>query len=283
MTRNERIAVAAVCIALLFAVAGLSFFSTRATPAKAQTETAHPSTKSDLPAIKIGVDIKEPFVYIGSDGDYTGIDVDIAREACRRAGLDPQFVRIDWNERDNLLAKGEIDCLWCGYSWNSRADRYRWTHTYLTTTISALIKKGDPAQSLSELDNTRSVSVRAGSVSERKLLTGALGTPEDIPVRAYGSVDLSVAAFVKGYTSCWMGYTYLADRIMAQYPGMFRVLEADVLTIDLGVAFDQSYNGPYIDKLDDAIDAMKEDGTSRKIEKRYITSLMDKGKVDDGS
>lgn len=281
MPRNERIAIAAVCTALLLALVGLCFFSTCASAAKTRPDTAQASSKSDLPTIKIGVDIKEPFVYIGSNGDYAGIDVDIAREACRRAGLNPQFVRIDWNDRDNLLDKGEIDCLWCGYSWNSRADRYRWTHTYLTTTISALVKKDEPAQSLVDLDGTQSVSVRAGSVSERKLLTGALGTPDDLQIRAYGSVDLSVAAFIKGYTIGWMGYAYIANRILAQYPERFRVLDADVLTIDLGVAFDLNYDGPYIDKLDDAIDAMKKDGTPKKIEKRYIASMTEGGEVDD--
>lgn len=55
-------------------------------------------------------------MYIDTTGDYAGIDIDIAREACKHAGIKPQFVDIDWNDRDRLLENGDIDCLWCDYS-----------------------------------------------------------------------------------------------------------------------------------------------------------------------
>nr|WP_158568655.1 transporter substrate-binding domain-containing protein [Collinsella sp. AM23-17] len=57
----------------------------------------------DLPVLKIGVTDNDPYVYVDTTGDYAGIDIDIAREACKRAGLKPQFVDIDWNDRDRLL------------------------------------------------------------------------------------------------------------------------------------------------------------------------------------
>lgn len=41
----------------------------------------------DLPVLKIGVTDNDPYVYIDTTGDYAGIDIDIAREACKRAGL----------------------------------------------------------------------------------------------------------------------------------------------------------------------------------------------------
>ncbi len=65
---------------------------------------------------QIGVTDNDPYVYVDTTGDYAGIDIDIAREACERAGLKPQFVDIDWNDRDRLLENGDIDCLWCDYS-----------------------------------------------------------------------------------------------------------------------------------------------------------------------
>ena len=50
-----------------------------------------PSSESDknLPELKIGVTDNDPYVYIDTTGDYAGIDIDIAREACKRAGLRP--------------------------------------------------------------------------------------------------------------------------------------------------------------------------------------------------
>lgn len=57
----------------------------------------------DLPVLKIGVTDNDPYVYIDTTGDYAGIDIDIAREACKRAGIKPQFIDISWNDRDRLL------------------------------------------------------------------------------------------------------------------------------------------------------------------------------------
>ena len=282
MQKKARIALLVAVAALIAVVAGVSVIDLDEQPQIAEHAGNAPADNAeDLPVIKIGVDIKDPFVYIARDGSYAGIDADIAREACRRAGLSPKFVRISWNDRDDLLKKGTVDCLWCGYSWNSRADRYRWSDTYLTTTISILVRKDGPAKSIADLDGTRSVAVRAGSVSENKLVSGALGTSSATPVKAYGSVEMSEAAFVKGYADCWMSYTYLLDRLYAENPGTYRFLDRDTLTIDLAVAFDLDYDGPYLDRLDKAIDAMKRDGSIAKIEKKYAKSLPKAGDAND--
>ena len=283
MSGKKRIAVATVCAVLLLAAVGACLAMSFASQDRQQTSAAKTASKKKRPTIKIGVDIKEPFVYVGSDGNYTGIDADIAREACRRAGLKPKFVRISWNERDELLQNGVVDCLWCGYSKNSRADRYRWSDTYLTTTISVLAKRDSAAKTLSDLDDTQSVAVRAGSVSETTLADGSVRTAGPVQVKSYGSVEQSEAAFVKDYADCWMTYTYLLDRLDAEQPGCYRFLARDVLTIDLAVAFDRTYNGPYLDKLDSAILAMKKDGAIDKIEASYDAALPKAGGAEDGN
>ena len=129
----------------------------------------------DLPVLKIGVTDNDPYVYIDTTGDYAGIDIDIAREACKRAGLKPQFVDIDWNDRDRLLENGDIDCLWCDYSPCYREDKYYWTEPYLTVTVSVAAKKTSGIKSLAHLDGSKTIAVIAGSVSERRLLAGGSG------------------------------------------------------------------------------------------------------------
>lgn len=65
-----------------------------------------------LPRIRIGGSIYEPYFYIDENGEYAGIDVELAREACRRMGYEPVFVTIDWLDKDGLLLDGTIDCAW---------------------------------------------------------------------------------------------------------------------------------------------------------------------------
>ena len=42
----------------------------------------------------IGSDIYAPYFYIDDNGDFTGIDVEIAHEACGRMNIQPVFKKI---------------------------------------------------------------------------------------------------------------------------------------------------------------------------------------------
>jgi len=225
----------------------------------------------DLPVLKIGVTDNDPYVYVDTTGDYAGIDIDIAREACKRAGLKPQFVDIDWNDRDRLLKNGDIDCLWCDYSPCYREDKYYWTEPYLTVTVSVAAKKTSGIKSLAYLDGSKTVAVIAGSVSERRLLAGDLEISSDVHIKSYGSAELCKAALVKGYVDCWMADVQSLDRLVAQYPGVYRVFADNVMTVDLGVAFDDSYEGSVVKDLNTALFDMVRDGTIDRIVGNYKT------------
>lgn len=225
----------------------------------------------DLPVLKIGVTDNDPYVYVDTTGDYAGIDIDIAREACKRAGLKPQFVDIDWNDRDRLLKNGDIDCLWCDYSPCYREDKYYWTEPYLTVTVSVAAKKTSGIKSLSHLDGSKTIAVIAGSVSERRLLAGDLGVSSDVQIKSYGSAELCKAALVKGYVDCWMADVQSLDRLVVQYPGVYRVFADNVMTVDLGVAFDDSYEGSVVKDLNTALFDMDRDGTIDRIVGNYKT------------
>lgn len=226
-------------------------------------------TDKDLPVLKIGVTDNDPYVYIDTTGDYAGIDVDIAREACKRAGIRPQFIDISWNDRDRLLKNGDIDCLWCDYSPCYREDVYYWTEPYLSVTVSVAAKKTSGIKSLAHLDESKTIAVIAGSVSERQLLAGDLEISPDVNIKSYGSAELCKAALVKGYVDCWMADVQSLDRLVAQYPGVYRVFADNVMTVDLGVAFENSYEGEYVKNLNTVLFDMDRDGTIERIVDSY--------------
>ncbi len=110
--RIKRATIVSFTLILLVAVcAGALTYTVRSSSSSSN------EADQDLPVLKIGVTDNDPYVYVDTTGDYAGIDIDIARKACKRAGLKPQFVDIDWNDRDRLLKNGDIDCLWCDYSY----------------------------------------------------------------------------------------------------------------------------------------------------------------------
>ena len=257
------------------AIVSFVFILLVAACAAALTYTVRNSSSSsnevdeDLPVLKIGVTDNDPYVYVDATGDYAGIDIDIAREACKRAGLKPQFIEISWNDRDRLLKNGDIDCLWCDYSPCYREDKYYWTEPYLTVTVSVAAKKTSGIKGLTSLDGSKTIAVIAGSVSERRLLAGDLGISPDVHIKSYGSAELCKAAQVKGYVDCWMADVQSLDRLVAQYPGVYRVFADNVMTVDLGVAFENSYEGPYVKSLNTVLFDMDRDGTIDRIVSNY--------------
>ena len=67
-------------------------------------------------SLVIGSDNYEPYNYIDESGENVGIDVDIAKEACRRLGITPVFKQITWDRKDSFLDSNEIDCLWGSFT-----------------------------------------------------------------------------------------------------------------------------------------------------------------------
>ena len=64
-----------------------------------------------LPVIVVGSDNYPPFNYLNADGDPTGIDVELAKEAFYRMGYEAEFKLINWEDKKELLKSGEIDCI----------------------------------------------------------------------------------------------------------------------------------------------------------------------------
>ena len=60
----------------------------------------------------MGGDDYAPYIFCDDNGEFAGIDVEIAKEVCKIMGYTPRFVNIDWSDKDRLLKEGKIDCLW---------------------------------------------------------------------------------------------------------------------------------------------------------------------------
>lgn len=240
----------------------------------AQNTTADSDTDAEAsteePAqIKIGTSFLEPFFYIGTDGEYAGIDAEIAKEACSRAGLEPDFVQVRWGDRDDALADGTVDCIWSAFAINGRESEYLWTDGYLDTELALLVSEHSPTSSVESFGGPGGIAVRASSIAEQVLLDGGTAVPSEVTVRAYGTAEMAETAFVKGFADGWLSYKLVLDQLVKKYPGQYRYLSEDLYTLHLGVAFARDYSGPFYRKINDALASMKQDGTLAQIVARY--------------
>lgn len=81
--------------------------------------------EDEMPELRIGVTIYAPFYYRDASGQFTGIDEEMAREACARLNLRPTFIVLELGKRFSALESGEVDCLWDALSMNGREDEFQ--------------------------------------------------------------------------------------------------------------------------------------------------------------
>ena len=108
-------------------------------------------------SLVIGSDNYEPYNYIDESGENVGIDVDIAKEACRRLGITPVFKQITWDRKDSFLDSNEIDCLWGSFTMSGRTDDYRWAGPYMYSRQVVVARKDRGINSFADLKGTLEV------------------------------------------------------------------------------------------------------------------------------
>lgn len=123
----------------------------------------------ELPVLVIGSDNYEPYFYLDENGAYAGIDVEIATAACERLGWTASFQKINWQEKDALLERGDVDCLWGSFSMNGREDCYRWAGPYMYSRQVVIVQASSDIYGLGDLNGKR-IAVQTSSKPEELFL-----------------------------------------------------------------------------------------------------------------
>lgn len=223
-----------------------------------------------LKEIIIGSDIQPPFNYVDSDGNPTGIDVELATEAFRRMGYKAVFVNINWDDKQELLSSHAIDCVWGSFSMNGREDKYRWAGPYMKSRIVIAVNKDSNIYTIEDLWD-KTVAVQAASKPEEMFLNMA---DSKIPrIRSLLSMknrELTYPMLSKGYADALAVNEVIINQYMKDYNMQFRILEESLDTVGLGVAFDKNDKRDIDRRLTDILINMHDDGTEKEILEKYV-------------
>ena len=234
-----------------------------------QTETER-VTHSDLPVILGGSDNYPPFHYEDANGQPTGIDVDLAREACRRLGYRPEFHQVVWENKDQELAAGNIDCLWGSFTMTGREDLYQWAGPYLYSRQMVLVQADSDIATLADLAGKR-VAVQATSKPETVFLERP--EPERVPkvgeVYCFSSMEEVYSAIRKSFVDAIAGHEGAMRTFMEDSPGSWRILDQSLMVSGLGVAFPKGTNESLSAQLTAVLQEMQKDGTTKATVEKY--------------
>lgn len=224
----------------------------------------------DLPVIRVGSDNYPPYNYDDANGQPTGIDVDLAKEAFRRMGYQATFVTIDWEKKKELVESGAIDCIWGSFSIDGREDQYNWTQPYMYSRQVVAVRLDSDIDSLADLAGKR-VAVQSTTKPEEMFLKG--GDPRIPELEAAFSLEnreLIYAFLSKGYADAIAAHETAILQCMSDYDLEYRILDEPLLTVGLGVAFARTDERGLQDELSRAFDEMRADGTLEQILGEYL-------------
>lgn len=225
---------------------------------------------SQLPVIKVGCDDYPPFTYTDVNGNLTGIDVDLAKEAFSRLGYQPEFTIINWEDKKELLADGTIDCVWSSFTMDGREDEYKWAGPYMQSNQVIAVNEGSDIQSIDDLEG-KVIAVQSTTKPEDMIRSHDGTFPELRKVISVQKRDLIFILLSKGYVDALAAHETSVDQFESDTGLKFRVLDEPLLEVGLGVAFDKNNDSGLNDQLSKTLSDMTADGTTEKIIGKYLS------------
>ena len=225
---------------------------------------------SGLAQIVVGSDSYPPYIYLNNDGVPTGIDVEIATEAFRRMGYRPEFVTINWAEKNELLENGVIDCIWSSFSMSGRADEYTWAGPYMYSHQVVAVMPDSDIQTLADLAG-KTVVVQATTKPEELFLSGSdPRLPQGVDVFSIEDRSIQYALLGCGYVDAIASHETTILQYMKDNSVAFRILSEPLLVTGLGVAFAANDSRGLDSQLNDTFAQLREDGTLEQIVGKYL-------------
>ncbi|MCI9078030.1 MAG: ABC transporter permease subunit [Lachnospiraceae bacterium] len=214
-----------------------------------------------------------PYGYMDENGDYTGFDLDLAEEVCKRKGWSLVKRPIKWDFKDSELDSGSISCLWNGFTMNGREGEYTWSTPYVDNSQVVITSSSSGIKGLKDLSG-KIMAVQADS-SALAALEGEDATDENKAL----AKSLKELQQVDDYNSAFMNLeSGMVDAIamdigVASYQlssksDKFIMLDERLATEKYGIGF-KSGNTELRDEVQLTLFEMLEDGTFEKIASKW--------------
>ena len=194
--------------------------------------------------------------FVGDDGEYTGFDLDLAKEVANRLGMKFVPQPISWDAKDMELDSGTVDCIWNGFTMNGREDDYTWSEPYMNNSQVFVVAADSGINGFGDLAG-KIVEVQADSSAEAALkdnteLTKTFGALQTTPDYNTAFMDLEMGAV----DAIAMDVIVAGYQIEQRADGdSYVILEETLASEEYGVGFKKG-NEELRDKVQAALEEM---------------------------
>ena len=209
-----------------------------------------------------------PMGFVGDNGEYTGFDLNLAKEVASRLGLEYKAQPVAWDSKDMELESGNIDCIWNGFTITGREDDYTWTTPYMANKQVFVVANDSDIKSQADLAG-KVVEVQADSSAEAALkenqdLANTFGQLLTTPDYNTAFMDLE-----QGAVDAVAMDVIVAGYQIKQRNADFKILDDSLSEEEYGVGFKKG-NTELRDKVQGALEEMAADGTLAKISDEWF-------------
>lgn len=232
------------------------------------------STSTKAPAkSKIVVGLDDSFPPMGFRDDknnIVGFDIDMAKEAAKRLGMEVEFKAIDWSSKEAELNGKRVDALWNGMNiTEERKKNVLFSEPYMESKQLIFVPAGSSIKGAADLAG-KVIGAQQTSIGEEVVEKDA---KLKASLKDFKKYQDCVAAFMDlkaGRLDAVVTDEILGRYYMSKEPGKYVAIEqplGEVGTYGVGFRKDDK---ELRDKVQKVLDEMKKDGTSAKISDKWF-------------
>ncbi|MGC9562508.1 amino acid ABC transporter substrate-binding protein [Brachymonas sp. M4Q-1] len=243
-----------------------------AAPAASGASGAAPAGAADAGhAGKFVIGLDDNFPPMGFRNDkqeLVGYDIDMAREAARRMGMEADFKPIDWSAKEAELNGRRVDALWNGMTiTEERKKNVAFTRPYMENHQIIVVTAASPIHAKADLAG-KVVGVQDGSSAVEAVAKDPVSRQMK-EIKKFGDNVAALMDLTTGRLDA-----VVVDEVVGRYytsrkAGQYRILSDNFGSEEYGVGLRKD-DKALLAKLDAALDAMKADGTAQKIAAKWF-------------
>ncbi len=223
-----------------------------------------------------GITLYEPMNYKDASGKLVGFDTELAEAVAEKLGVKVEFQVIDWGNKYVELNTGNIDCIWNGFTSNTkdddgveRSEKVDFSYAYLDNAQCVVVKSDSTIKTAADLAG-KTATAETGSAGATyaksvttKELVGKTSQMDTFTEVATGAVQFAVVDVL------------LAENIVGK--GNFTNLKiVDTIDIDKEVySIGCKKNSDFDEKINEALVELLNDGTLEALATKYNVHITD--------
>lgn len=252
-------------------VAAFALSACGGAPAKDAPAAGSSAAGAETTTLTVGFDqAYPPYGYVGDDGEFTGLDLELAAEVAKRNDWELKLEPIDWDAKDTLLNSGAISCIWNGFTMEGREDDYTFSDPYMLNAQVVVTRADSGIETFEDLAG-KTVITQVDSAAEDILngdkadLSATFASLETIG--DYNTAFMQLESGAVDAVAC--------DLSIAQYQlagkDIYKQLDEQLSTEHYAVGFKKG-DDDLAKKVSETLKDMDEDGFVKELCDKYATS-----------